>query len=246
TTLAAERLGRFRRGASVTPRSVAVVAVSAMVVSGCMPEAATAQAKSISQLYSLFLAAAAVVLVVVWGGATLAIIRSRRRRDPGLPTQTRGSLPLELAWTIIPALVALGLFVATVAVLDRVDAETPTPAVQLQVTAFRWGWRFDFAEPKVEISGDVTDPPVLHLPVGEPIHVTITALDVDHSFYVPAFLFKRDAIPGLSTTFDLDIDTAGTYAGQCAEFCGIGHDQMTFTIVAEPVPAFQAWLAAQP
>lgn len=227
-------------------RVTALVLVVGAAAAGCMPAAATQQAQSISQLYVVFLVAAAAVLVVVWGGVSLAVLRSLRRRAAGLPQQTRGSFRLEMAWTAAPAVLVAVLFGLTVVVIGRVDAVSPGPAVELHVTAFRWGWRFDFAQPAVEVLGDASSPPVVHLPVGEPVHVTITSVDVDHSFYVPAFLFKRDAIPGRSSTFELDIVQAGTYSGQCAEFCGLEHYQMTFTIVAEPVAAYQAWLAQQP
>ena len=82
------------------------------------------------------------------------------------------------------------------------------------------------------------------MPVGRTIHLTVESLDVNHAFYVPAFLFKRDAIPGHPTSFDFTVDAAGTYAGQCAEFCGVLHDTMTFTVRAVDGPAFEAWLGA--
>jgi cytochrome c oxidase subunit 2 len=83
------------------------------------------------------------------------------------------------------------------------------------------------------------------VPVGEPIHVVLASNDVVHAFYVPAFLFKRDAIPGRTNEFDLTIDNADTYRGQCAEFCGVFHDRMLLTVRAVPRTEFDTWLATQ-
>jgi cytochrome c oxidase subunit 2 len=83
------------------------------------------------------------------------------------------------------------------------------------------------------------------VPVGEPIHIVLTSADVDHAFYVPQFLFKRDAIPGHPNEFDVTITDPGTYNGQCAEFCGIYHDRMLLSVQAVSRPEYDAWLAAQ-
>ena len=80
------------------------------------------------------------------------------------------------------------------------------------------------------------------MPVGETVHVTLTRVDVIHSFYVPAFLFKRDAIPDAPTAFDFRSRSPGTIRRPCAEFCGIGHDQMPFTVRAVDQAEFDAWL----
>ena len=81
------------------------------------------------------------------------------------------------------------------------------------------------------------------LPVNQPVRVVLSAADVIHAFYVPEFLFKRDAVPGRQTTFEFTIAEAGTYRGQCAEFCGILHARMPFTVRAVSAEEFEAWLA---
>jgi cytochrome c oxidase subunit 2 len=83
------------------------------------------------------------------------------------------------------------------------------------------------------------------VPVGETIHVSLVGNDVIHSFFVPQFLFKKDAIPGRVNEFAFTVDAPGTYRGQCAEFCGVYHSQMPFTIVGVSRPDYEAWLAAQ-
>jgi cytochrome c oxidase subunit 2 len=84
----------------------------------------------------------------------------------------------------------------------------------------------------------------LVLPVDVPVRFRLNAADVIHSFYVPAFFFKRDAIPGRTNEFEVTIEKPGRYGGQCAEFCGLNHGQMFFTIRAVELPAYEAWLAA--
>jgi cytochrome c oxidase subunit II len=219
----------------------------ALVAGGCIQSPATSQAKPIHDLFTVFVAIAIVVAAIVWGLTTWSIVRYRRRPGPDqpLPQQIHGSARIELTWTAIPLITILVLFGLTVLVMSDVQAQPADPAVNVQVTAFRWGWRFDYVGTGVEIAGQAGSPPTLRLPAGQNVHFSITSIDVIHSFYVPAFLFKRDAIPGLTTTFDLDVQHPGTYNGQCAEFCGILHDQMIFTVQAMAPTDFQAWLASE-
>jgi cytochrome c oxidase subunit 2 len=219
----------------------------ALVAAGCLPRPATTEARSIADLYWIFMAVAAVVAGVVYVLATWAVLRYRRRGDRP-PEQVFGNAGLELAWTAIPALTVLVLFVLTVGALGRVERSSdpaggsmPSP-VRLEVTAFRWGWRFTYPDEGITVSGLVDQPAEAVLPVGRPIHLELGATDVAHAFYVPQFLFKRDAIPGHQTSFDITIEEAGTYAGQCAEFCGLYHARMPFTIRAVPEPDYEAWL----
>lgn len=226
---------------------VAAAALAAVLLSGCLPAAATAEGRAISDLYVVFFAIAIVVAAVVFGLATFAIVRYRSRR-PGeeLPEQVRGSTKAEVIWTVIPVLTIVGLFIATVIVLNRVEARSARPGAELRVEAFRWGWQFSYPAEGVTVSGVGEPGPEVVVPVGEPVRVTLTAADVVHAFYVPRFLFKRDAIPGRESTFEFTVEAGGTYRGQCAEFCGIYHARMPFTIRAVDRAAYDAWLAAQP
>jgi cytochrome c oxidase subunit 2 len=86
----------------------------------------------------------------------------------------------------------------------------------------------------------------LVVPVDEPLRFTLRGVDVNHAFFVPRFLFKRDAIAGRDNVFEFTVDEAGTYRGQCAEFCGVGHSRMPFSVRAVPRPEFDSWLATAP
>jgi cytochrome c oxidase subunit 2 len=215
----------------------------AAIATGCVPRPATAQGQSIADLWVVFGVASAAVGLVVWGLVTWSVLRYRARGSDELPVQTHGHLGLEIAWTAIPVAIVAGLFVLTYRTIGTVDTAPSSPAVAVKVTAFTWQWSFHYEGTDVTVVGEGNRPPELVVPVGEPVRVTLVSADVDHAFYVPAFLFKRDAIPGHPSTFDFTVVAPGVYRGQCAEFCGLQHDTMAFTVRAVDRATFDAWLA---
>lgn len=219
------------------------LALLALTAAGCMPTPASAQGRDIADLYTAFLIGGIIVAVIVWGLVTWAILRYRKR-DDRLPEQIEGSTRIEVIWTLIPLLTVLVLFGLTVRTLGAVDTVEPG-GINLNVVAFRWQWKAEYPDSGVSVVGTTEQQLQIVLPVDTPIHVTLTSLDVNHAWYVPAFLFKRDAIPGNPNHFDIRITAPGVYNGQCAEFCGIGHDDMLFTIKAVDQATFDSWLAAQ-
>jgi cytochrome c oxidase subunit II len=233
-----ERAGRALR--------MALLGALAPAIAACLPNPVTDEGRDTQGLYMLFMAAAAVVATIVIGLTTWAVLRYRARDDDPLPRQTRGNTRLEVAWTALPALTIAALFVATVTVLARVD-DTERPAgVEIDVTGFRWGWSFSYPANGVTVSGVREPGPEVYVPVGEPILLRLTAADVEHAFFVPRFLFKRDLIPGRENRYEFTVREAGVYGGQCAEYCGLYHARMPFTIHAVSRGEFDAWLTAQP
>jgi cytochrome c oxidase subunit 2 len=226
-------------------RAASLLAV-ALLLAGCLPSPATEQGRATAGLYLWFVLAAAIVALIVYGTLSWTIVRHRRRHDEQAPDQVQGNLRLEIAWTAGPIILVVALFAATLGVLTRVEAVTTDPAIEVRVEAFRWGWSATYPETGATVSGLREPGPEIVLPVDVPIRITLVAADVVHAFYVPAFLFKRDAIPGRESVFELTIAEAGSYGGQCAEFCGVFHSRMPFTIRAVPRPEFEAWLAAVP
>jgi cytochrome c oxidase subunit 2 len=222
-------------------------AATAALVAACIPQAVTSEGSSINNLYSVAFAMSVVVAVLVWGLLTFAVIRYRRGRRAAtdLPPQTRGSRVLETIWTAGPLLAILVLFTLTLLTLNVVSAAPQQGAVRLDVQGFRWGWTMSYPDDDVTVEGVLTPGPEAVLPVGRQITINLTATDVIHSFFVPQFLYKRDAIPGHPTAFTVTIQQEGTYSGQCAEFCGVYHSQMPFTIRAVSDADYQAWLAAE-
>jgi len=237
---------RARAASGRTHWSAVVLPAVALLAGGCLPTAATQQGHAVSELWTEFIVAAAGVGALVWGLITIALIRYRRRAADvaTVPPQIHDAPRLEIAWTVGPILLVLLLFWLTLGALDRIDARAPG-RVTVDVTAFRWQWRFDYPDTGVSVVGAPGTPAEMVVPAGEPIHIVLTATDVAHAFYVPAFLFKRDAIPGRTNEFDLTIDEPGAYGGQCAEFCGVFHDRMTLTVRAVTRPEYDAWLAGK-
>jgi cytochrome c oxidase subunit II len=231
----------LRRGALT-----AGLGVLPVVIAGCLPAARSAEANAISTLWTQFVIAAIIVGGLVWTLITIALLRYRRR--PGdeakVPPQIGHITWLEVLWTAVPIVTILILFGLTLSTLNKVDAQAAT-RVTVDVTGFRWQWRFDYEGTPVSVVGGPETQPEMVVPVGEPVHIILNAADVDHSFYVPAFLFKRDAIPGKPNAFDVTITEPGVYSGQCAEFCGVFHARMTLTVRAVSRPEFEAWLVQQ-
>ena len=224
--------------------SYAFLVLSALVVCSCLPTPATQQGRHIADLYAVFAAGSVIVAGIVWVAASLALVHSRRAPE-GLPRQVSGNLLVEGIWTAIPLVTVLALFALTVVTLSSVDArQTSGGSVSLHVTAFRWGWTFTYPDSGVTINGLQDSPPEIVVPVGEPVHVTLDATDVNHAFFVPRFLFKRDAIPGRATTFDFLVQEPGTYPGACAEYCGVFHAAMTFSVRAVTRAEFDAWVTS--
>lgn len=223
-------------------RLLSIFAVLCAFLSGCAPEAVTEQGKSVNDLYRLFSVVAAVIFIVVASLIAWSIVRYRAKPgDDGLPEQIHTNVKLEVLWFAIPTLIVIGLFVASSGVLGEVNEEAEEPSVEIDVTAFQWGWRFDYSGGG-RIDSLPDRPAKIVLPVGETVTFNLTSRDVVHSFYVPRFLLKKDANPGQENRIDITIDEAGTYGGVCAEFCGLLHSQMDFSIKAVPADEYDEWL----
>jgi cytochrome c oxidase subunit 2 len=165
--------------------------------------------------------------------------------DPTLPSQTHTHLALELIWWALPTVLVIGLFVISAGVLNTNDSRSAAAPLRVRVEGFQWQWRFTYLDSGVTITGLPGASPQLVLPVGRAIDFELVSDDVIHSFFISAFLVKRDNVPGIDNHLQLTIDEAGTYGGQCAEFCGLLHDRMLFSIRAVGADAFAAWLAAE-
>jgi cytochrome c oxidase subunit II len=204
-----------------------------------LPEPATDQGAYVAALWT-----GAMWTAIVVGGITLGLILwaaiRYRARDDSLPVQREYHVPLEIAYTAIPVVIVAVLFGFTVRAQHRVLAHH-RPDVVVEVTGFQWGWGFRFDGSGKEVTSGI-DPPEIVLPVGRPVRFRVTATDVIHSFYLPRFLFKYDAIPGRTNEFDVTIDVPGRYEGRCAEFCGVAHGQMDFVVRAVTPAEFDAWL----
>jgi cytochrome c oxidase subunit II len=196
-------------------------------------------------VWTVFLAAGIVVYLLVAGLIVFAAIAFRRRDAATVQAASFfKNDPLEIAWTVIPILVVGGLFAVTYAAERHTDSVVTPAGEVVQVTAFDWSWRFVYPRRHVAIEGTSTTPPELVLPLDSATEIRLTSSDVVHSFWVPAFLFKRMAIPGAVNVFDFTPTRAGVYPGRCAEFCGTYHAPMTFTVRVLPTDEYARWLRA--
>jgi cytochrome c oxidase subunit II len=212
-------------------------------------ESVTKQSGPTESLYLATFIIAVIVFVLVEGLLLFITLRFRRKpTDTELPPQIHGSTRLELLWTIIPMITVTALFVAAIITLnEEYDVKAAEPDQIVDVTGFQWQWKFDYPEHGITLTGTGREGPVMALPVGETIRIRLHSADTDviHSFYVPQFNYKLDIIPGRVNEFDVLVEQVGTYAGQCAEFCGFGHADMHFSVQAMTPDEFAAWVTQQ-
>jgi cytochrome c oxidase subunit 2 len=183
---------------------------------------------------------AIVVLVILF-----AAIRYRRGsgRAPGGPTDRP---VLESLYAVTIAIIVAGLVWATFTAEAKVDEVSTTPGLRVDVTAFKWQWRFAYPGLGVRPSiGTDSHHAELVVPADTVVGFRMTSRDVIHALWIPAVRFKRDAFPNRSTSFDLVFDKPGTFPGRCAEFCGLEHAGMTLEVHVLRKRAFDAWLAAR-
>jgi cytochrome c oxidase subunit 2 len=205
------------------------------------PAVSSTQASALAQDWLIFTCAALGLAALVWALIIVAAIRFRRTdRNPEPRSQRANNTTLEIVWTVVPLLIVTALFAYTYHIEAGVEALAADAPVAVTVNGFRWGWTFAYAGGPT-ITGTSLHPPQLVLPAGETAAISVTSSDVIHSFWIPDMLFKRDAIPGRVTTFDLTPTTPGTYLGRCGEFCGLNHALMTFTVRVVAPAEYQRW-----
>ena len=238
-------------------RSLPAAGALALVTSSCassfgMFKGASQQGQDINQLWRIFFWAAIVVAGIVYVLIAWSVIRYRRRRhepEDVLGAQFRANIPLEVVYTAIPVAIVVMLFAFSFHTERQVDHVASDPDVVIHAEAFAWGWRFTYDEPDGRSFTVVSEPsgagvpgPVIDMPRGQTVRIELTSDDVIHAFWVPGFLYKRDAIPGRTGEFDVNPTVDGTYRGVCAEFCGLNHSYMVFTVnVVEPA-AYDGWV----
>ena len=247
-----------RSAARAWPRSVFRAGIPLLLIaalSGCgmiPPEPKTEAAESVFFLYNVVFVMGAIVFLAVEAFIVYSVFRYRRR-DDRLPSQTHGNTLVEIIWTVIPTVIVFILFVFSITTLSTVEAASTTDeGIQIEVDGFQWQWQFryldddDNPDNDITVLGSPTNPAAMVVPVGQPVHLTLRSDNVIHSFYVPQFLIKRDLMPipegDTDNTLTFTVTEAGTYAGQCAEFCGLLHADMTFTVQAMAPADYDRWV----
>jgi cytochrome c oxidase subunit 2 len=199
-------------------------------------------AESIGFVYWVLFAAAVVVLAIVVGALTYSGVKFRER--PGhVAQQFHGQNTLELVWTVVPTLMVISF---TVLSWDRLNFinNVDDAAMTVKVEATQWAWAFTYPdEPTYKTKyGTTLTTGDLDIPVGQKVKLELTARDVIHSFWIPNLGGKKDAVPGHTTTMWIQANSAGTYKGQCTEFCGDGHADMLLTVNAHAPDEYANWV----
>lgn len=245
------RSGPFRALRLVPAGLLAVIALAGCEAEDKMgfgwPRGISPQAEEMRRLWTWSVVAALAVGVFVWGLIFWCVLRYRMRHDE-LPVQTRYNLPIEILYSVVPILIVVVLFYYTAVAQTNVDKKTANPDVTVNVVAFKWNWKFEYPQAKdaegelVTTTGSTDEIPILVVPTGKTIRFNERAVDVIHSFWVPALLFKRDVIPGHLNTFEVTVDKRGSYVGRCAELCGTYHANMNFEVRAVSWTDYQKYL----
>ena len=219
---------------------VVLSVIGVVLVAGIqiIPVIASREAEIENSAFVLLTAASVPVLmlvVVVLGYAALRF-RATDEEPDGPPVHRHNGF--QWLWIGTSLVLVLGLFAyGAIGLMDIRGAQTAD--FEVAVRAEQWVWHFDYP------AAGVTSPE-FHVPVDRRVHVTITSIDVIHSFWVPAFGIKQDAVPGHPTQLYMTVTKAGTYRAMCAELCGLGHTNMTTTVVASDETTLAAWLSQQP
>ncbi len=208
---------------------------------------ASTPAFAIRELSFLVLAIVTLIFVVVAGLTVYAIIRFRRRPgdDGREPPQVYGSTQIELAWTLVPFLIVVVLFLTTTRYIFAIETRAPAVnALEITVVGNQWWWEIRYPGLGIVTANE------LHVPVSDPAEprptfITLQSADVIHSFWIPQLAGKTDVIPGKTNRMWIDPRTPGTYVGQCAEFCGVQHAGMLLSVTVHPKEEFARWVAAQ-
>jgi cytochrome c oxidase subunit 2 len=231
---------KYRLGAAL----VGALAVSALL-SGCVNNANFLDPQgpvSLQESYLfwfifyvatfVFIAVTAVLLVSIW----------RFRARPGMPAprQLHGNTTIEIVWTVVPSVILFAVLAFTIYTLFNIGEPAGQRALTVNVYGHQWWWEFQYPD-----SGNFATADDMHIPVGAVVHVNLHSNNVIHSFWVPSLSGKMDVIPGQLNQTWLKADKAGTYRGECTEYCGEQHAHMNFQVIADDPGAFASWVSSQ-
>lgn len=191
--------------------------------------------------------------IIIW----FAIVYRRRRGQTGLPVQVRYNMPIEIFYTVVPLILVLGLFAFTAKDQSAIETRYSNPATVIDAYGKQWAWDFDYNKEQVyeqgvqaQLSTDSSDAgkvetqlPTLYLPVNKTTEIRLRTRDVNHSFWVIDFLYKKDMIAGQTNYWDFTPTRTGTFEGKCAELCGEYHSRMLFNVKVVSQAEYDAHIA---
>lgn len=200
-------------------------------------------ASTISNLSWILIGMGTLVYVGVCGFLIAALYRKNKaRKDDDTARDSdasSGSGIVVWGGIVMPAVVLMVVFGLAVSTLIALSSAAHEDELVIDVVGHQWWWEVSYPEQGIITANEI------HVPVGQPVRINLTAAGVIHSFWVPQLHGKLDMVPGHTNTFTIQADAPGEYRGICAEFCGIQHTRMLFLVIATPTEEFDAWLAKE-
>ena len=214
--------------------------------SGWLPESVSTYGKEIDSMYELIYWITAVTFILV-AVTMIAFLIKYRHREGRRATYSHGNTTLEIVWTIVPALILVALTAMSQPLWARIKYTTPQSDLTIQVLAKQFNWEITYAGPdgKFGTEDDKTFDNEMHVPVNKPVVVLLRSKDVIHSFFVPQFRMKQDAVPGREIRQWFEATKPGKYELPCAELCGFGHSGMKGWVFVHTPEEYQKWLKEQ-
>lgn len=217
-------------------------------ISWMLPHGASTFAGDIDRIYYVILVITGIAFVIVEVGLVWFLIKYRAR--PGRPAYyTHGSNKAEIVWTSITAVTVVILGLLSARVWNDIKGRDSVPpnamAIQVHVKQFEWNFIYPGPDGRFGTPDDFTRRNQLHLPVNRPVVVELTSEDVIHSFNIPAFRIKQDAVPGMHIRAWFQATETGVYELGCAELCGLGHYKMRAVVTVHSLEEYQRWLREQ-
>ncbi len=198
------------------------------------PPRASTNAAEVDLIYFFMVALCGFMAVAVVAAMVYMGIRYRRTSENTVGADIHGSTPLEIFWTAVPFFIVMFIFAWGTSLYFKLSVP-PANAMEIFVTGKQWMWKIQHMNGRREINN-------LHVPLGQPVKLTMASEDVIHSFYVPAFRVKADVVPGRYSTMWFEADTVGTYHLFCAEYCGTEHSRMIGSVTVMDPADYQNWL----
>jgi cytochrome c oxidase subunit 2 len=211
-----------------------------------LPEQASSYAGEIDGMFHLIMWITGVIFVVVEALLLIFLFRYRHR-EGRVAHYTHGNNRVEVVWTIVPALICVLLALLSRRIWTEIKENMPHDAVQVEVQGeqFAWNIRYPGPDGKFGTADDIVTLNQMHVPVGKPTVVTLSSKDVIHSFFLPEFRVKQDAVPGMTTRIWFEPNRVGHWEIACAELCGLGHFRMKGFLTVDTPEDFQKWLTEQ-
>lgn len=235
---------RLRRLASFA--LVAALAVAAVSCNEAHPNSTLTPhsdfGREIDFLWDRLLLLGTIVFILVEGALVYVVFRYRRRENQATPPQTHGNTKLEIAWTLIPAVILVFIAVPTVKTIFITQAQAAPGSLNVDVTGHQWWWEFRYPEYGVTTANE------LYLPVGRTVNFRLRSADVLHSFWTPELGGKRDVVTNRTNYiwYTPDTTVAGdVWNGFCVEYCGSSHANMRFRVFTVTQAQFDSWVAGQ-